>query len=280
MTTRFLCFPGGKRKALTFSYDDGVEQDIRLANIFRSHNMKATFNLNSGYFGSDDGVKKPGERHRKLSVKEALTVYTPDLFEVASHCVTHAYLSATDIACGAMEVLEDRKNLETLFQTQVHGFAYPNGIYSDSIVNMLKCTGIYYARTTVSTENFVLPQDWLRLPATCHHKNPRLMELADRFLTTKVPYQPQVFYVWGHSYEFDDHDNWKIIEDFTEKMANKDDIWYATNIEIYNACLDYSRLESSADGSVIFNPSVRSVWIRDKKANVYEIKPGETIKIP
>ena len=23
-----------------------------------------------------------------------------------------------------------------------------------------------------------LPADWLRLPATCHHKNPRLMELA------------------------------------------------------------------------------------------------------
>ena len=75
------------------------------------------------------------------------------------------------------------------------------------------------------------------------------MELADRFLELKPRYQPQVFYVWGHSYEFHDNDNWYIIEDFCRKMADKDDIWYATNMEIYYAWLDYTMLESSADGT-------------------------------
>ena len=62
-------------------------------------------------------------------------------------------------------------------------------------------------------------------------------------------------------------------------MANKDDIWYATNIEIYNAWADYKRLEYSADGSMIYNPNIRSVWVGDKKGNSWEIKPGETLII-
>ena len=280
MVTRYLCFPGGKRKALTFSYDDGVEQDIRLAEILKAHGLKATFNLNSGFFGPDDGSNPTGLKHRKLSRREALDVYTPDFFEVASHCVDHAYLTATDIACGAMEIIEDRKILETLFNKQVHGFAYPNGVFNDTVVDMVKATGIYYARTVESTERFDIPTDWLRMPATCHHNNPRLMELADKFLNLNPRYQPQLFYVWGHSYEFADQDNWHVIESFADKMAGKDDIWYATNMEIYNACLDYSRLESSVDGSMLFNPSVRSVWICDKKRNVFEIKPGQTVILP
>ena len=34
-------------KALTFSYDDGVEQDRRLVELFNKNNLKCTFNLNS-----------------------------------------------------------------------------------------------------------------------------------------------------------------------------------------------------------------------------------------
>lgn len=280
MVTRYLRFPGGKRKALTFSYDDGVEQDIRLVDIFRRYHMKATFNINSGQFGPEDRSNPTGSAHRKLSQSEVKALYTPDVCEVASHCVSHAYLTACDTAAACMEVIDDRRALETLFGCQVHGFAYPNGVFNDDVVSLLKSAGIYYARTCVSTLKFDMPQDWLRMPATCHHKNPQLMELGDRFLEWKPRYQPGLFYVWGHSYEFHDNDNWHIMEDFCQKMADKDDIWYATNMEIYYAWLDYTRLESSADGSVIHNPSCRSVWIGDKKGKVYEIGPGQTLTLP
>ena len=36
-----------KRKAVTFSYDDGVRQDRRLAEIFDKYGIKGTFNFNS-----------------------------------------------------------------------------------------------------------------------------------------------------------------------------------------------------------------------------------------
>ncbi len=277
--TRYLCFPGGRHKALTFSYDDGVEEDARLTDIFRKYGMKATFNLNSGTFGPDDGSNPSGRKHRKLSRKEALQIYTKDLFEVACHGVHHESLTFCDTASACIDVIDDRRDLENLFDRQVHGMAYANGLYNDDVVNALKAAGIWYSRTTVSTLKFAMPTDWLRMPATCHHKNPKLMELADNFLALKSSV-PSVFYVWGHAYEFADNDNWYIIENFCEKMAGKDDIWYCTNMELYLTWLDYSRLESSADGHRIFNPSVRSVWICDKKKNVYEIQPGQTVIIP
>ena len=36
------------RKALTFSYDDGNEQDRKLLEILNRYGMKATFNVNTG----------------------------------------------------------------------------------------------------------------------------------------------------------------------------------------------------------------------------------------
>ena len=36
------------RKAITFSYDDGIEQDLPLLQILRDYGLKGTFNLNTG----------------------------------------------------------------------------------------------------------------------------------------------------------------------------------------------------------------------------------------
>ena len=44
---RIMLFPGKKRKVLTLSYDDGVEQDIRLVEIMKKHGLKGTFNINT-----------------------------------------------------------------------------------------------------------------------------------------------------------------------------------------------------------------------------------------
>lgn len=271
MIHRYMRFPGGKRRALTFSYDDSTEDDIRLIEIFRKYAMKGTFNLNSGF------MNKTGLKHPRITTDKAPEIYTEDVCEIACHGVHHPDLTSCDTVSACIEVIEDRKFLEALFDRQIHGMAYPYGTNNDTVVSILKNAGIYYARTTVSSLKFKMPNDWLRLPATCHHKNPALMELADKFLKLDVEYEPKLFYVWGHSYEFSTNDNWHIIEDFCKKMANNDDIWYCTNIELYTAWSDYQRLERSADGRRIYNPSVRSVWVGDKDRNSWEILPGETL---
>ena len=69
-------FPSGKAKALTLSYDDGVEQDIRLIQILNQHGLKATFNLNTGCYTEDRTVFPAGQVHRRLSANRAIALYS------------------------------------------------------------------------------------------------------------------------------------------------------------------------------------------------------------
>ena len=46
----------GKKKAVTFSFDDGVTQDIRLIEILNKYGLKGTFNLNSGLMAKEKKV--------------------------------------------------------------------------------------------------------------------------------------------------------------------------------------------------------------------------------
>ena len=52
----YTCFPEGKAKALTMSYDDGKLQDERLVEIFNKYGIKGTFNLNYGLMEQDPRV--------------------------------------------------------------------------------------------------------------------------------------------------------------------------------------------------------------------------------
>lgn len=279
MHTRFLRFPGGKAKALTLSYDDGVEQDLRLVSIMRQYGLKGTFNINAGLFSPEGTVHPEGKVHRRMSQSQIMNAYPEDVCEVACHAYTHPNLDRCDSAVVCGEIIDDRRGLEALFGRPIHGMAYPFGSTSDTVVDVCRLAGIYYSRTTVSTEKFDMPANWLRLPATCHHGNPRLMELCDRFLNMEVLRAPQLFYLWGHAYEFEEDNNWEVMENFAQKMGGKDDIWYATNMEIYLAQRDFERLESTADGSVVYNPSARPVWFENRRNKIFMVPPGESISV-
>lgn len=274
--TLFMRFPSGVAKALTLSYDDGVEQDIRLMEILDRHGIKCTFNLNSGIYSQEGTVHK--NIHKRMSRSQITAAYTNSGHEVAVHAYNHPYLEQLPTASVAYEIVKDRETLEEQFGTIVRGMAYPYGTYSDDVVETLRLCGIVYARTVISTEKFNMPTDWLRLPATCHHKNPRLMELARKFVELRADRAPQMFYLWGHSYEFDGDNNWNVIEEFAEYIGGKDDIWYATNIDIYEYEQAYKQLVFSADYTLVKNPTAYTLWFAIEKT-IYSIAPGETLKI-
>lgn len=273
-------FPGGKPKALTFSYDDGVYQDLRLIELFGRFGMKATFNLNSGVFADEPGSRTQG----RMTREDTLAAYAGTGHEVAVHTFTHPHLERIPIEHAAQEVLRDRMRLEEMFGGIVRGGAYPFGTYSDDVVRMLRACGMCYFRTTQSTEDFTVPSDWLRMPATCHHKNPRLTELAQRFVTDSPDREvgwrrdPWLFYVWGHSYEFDRGEpgnRWEDIEQFCKAVGGRDDVWYATNLEIYDYVQAFRALRVSLDETVFCNPTAHTLffeWSGEKGC----IAPGQT----
>lgn len=268
-------FPGFKRKAVTLSYDDGVIFDEQLINIMRKNGLKGTFNISTGLLNEGNP--------RRLTKENVVKLYTESGNEVAVHGKYHVSLADVPLAMAVDDVLKDRQTLEEWFDKIVIGMAYANGSFDDNVVDIVKKCGIEYARTTVSTEKFDIPENWLMIPTTCHHKNPRLMELAKKFIESpESKYywskKPQLFYLWGHSYEFNDEDNWEIIEEFAAYMGNRDNVWYATNGEIYNYVKAYDSLMWGADGKRVYNPSVYDIFI-NYYDNEYVIHPGDDVKI-
>lgn len=277
MSSLFMRFPGGKVKALTLSYDDGVEQDIRLIDIMQKHGLKGTFNLSSGLYASEGTVYKEGTIQRRMTKKQCLDLYTDSGMEVAVHGYTHPFLEQLPANICTREVLKEREVLENDYDCIVRGMAYPYGTTSDEVVEVLKQCGIAYSRTTVSTEKFAIPTDWLRMPATCHHNNPRLMELARNFVENTSNRGPLLFYVWGHSYEFEGDNNWNVIEEFAEYIGGKEDIWYATNIEVYDYIAAYKQLQFSTDSSKVYNPTAMTLYF-EYGGVAYNIAPGQCIQ--
>jgi hypothetical protein len=275
MASIHLRYPEGKAKALTLSYDDGVEQDKKLLEIMQQYGLKGTFNLNSGLY-AEEGTEYPaGQIHRRMTEKQINECFQNSGQEIAVHSLTHPFLEQLPGNLVIKEITEDRECLEKQFDTIIRGMAYPFGTYSDSVVEILKNCGIAYARTVISTFDFRMPADWLRLTATCHHKAPELMQLAKKFIEDEVDRAPYLFYLWGHSYEFEADNNWQVIEEFAEYMSNRKDVWYATNIQIYEYTKAYEQLVFSADGKRINNPTATDLWLKFDDT-IYEIKSGST----
>lgn len=122
-----------------------------------------------------------------------------------------------------------------------------------------------------------MPNDFLEWHSTCRHANPRLMEITKRFLE-KEDGELDLFYIWGHSYEFEVDNNWELIEEFAEKVSNKEDIWYATNIEVYDYITAVRSLKFSGNKSRVYNPSALDVWISVDGKTV-KIDSRETIEL-
>ena len=274
----YMKLKDGKSKVLTLSYDDGVVQDIRLIDIMNKHGLKGTFNINTVHYASEDVQREKFYGRMKLS--EAKKLYINSGHEVAVHALSHPFLEKLKPTEVLTEILEDRKNIEKQYGTLARGMAYPFGTYNTNVIESLEKCGICYSRTTKSTEGFKFPENWLELHPTCHHNNPNLMEIAKKFVETDSQYIKEgwMFYLWGHSYEFDDKDNWNVIEELAEYIGGRDDIWYATNIEIYDYVKAFENLQISVDRSIIHNPSVTDVWVWDyvTKKDIC-IHGGETV---
>ena len=281
MWSVFMRYPGGKAKAVTFSYDDGIPQDKRLAEVFDKYSLKATFNFNCAK-----------NRNFNFSNEEIAELFLMKGHEIAVHGANHRANGNLRAIEGIRDVLDCRLELEERCNAIIRGMAYPDtgitlmgnlGNYAE-IKKYLIELDIAYARTLGGdNDSFLLPQDFHAWMPSSDHANPQIMDYIDRFLAidlSETVYKPRrgsrLLYIWGHSYEFTRDNNWDLMDRICEKLAHRDDIWYATNMEIYECVQAYRRLVFSADGCKVYNPSLQTVWL-DVDTVLYHVAPGETI---
>ena len=225
-----------KKKAITFSYDDGVTQDIRLIELLNKYGLKCTFNLNSELLAHRGTLIRNGLRisHYKVHPEDVRSFY--EGHEIAAHTLHHLNLTQLNEEDIIYEVETDRLNLSELAGYEVVGMAYPcGGVNNDDRVAEIiqNSTGIRYCRTIAENASFEPQSNLFRFNPTAFHLDfDNLMSMGQQFIEMQ-PESPKIFYIWGHSYEMDyAADYWVRLEEFFRLISNKDDIFYGTNKEV------------------------------------------------
>lgn len=264
----FLRYPEFRTRAITLSFDDGSIEDRKMVEILNRYKIKCTFNLNSGVMDGNES---------KVQFAEFTELYKEH--EVACHTYTHPHLNNLDLGGIAYQIIKDRETLEEKTGKIVEGFAYPYGLSeTDGMVDCIRNCGIKYGRTTVATHNFELPTDYLRWNPTCWQADSSVFELVKEFFKPddiEHPWRikPLLFYLWGHSYEF--KNNWQRLEQICEALGKKENVWYATNIEIIDYISAFRALRRSANGKMVYNPTTVDIYVVANGKKV-TLKKGET----
>lgn len=266
------CYPFGKRKAFNVTYDDGVLQDSRLVNLMDRYGIRGTFNLNSELSKTEFAwVHESGMTVKRLSENALTGLYTGH--EIASHTLTHPYMHNLPEEEILRQMKQDKDNLEKLFGREVKGFAVPFDYYSDTIARCARASGFTYARMSEFSLSYCPWQDRYYWKCGVFHLQPELTGFVSAFLQTEE--ELALCQIVGHSYDLDAADLWETAEDIFRRVASREDIWLATNIEIVEYLLLMNKLEITQGWAV--NHSSGDLWIQDN-GRVILLHPGESYK--
>jgi peptidoglycan/xylan/chitin deacetylase (PgdA/CDA1 family) len=195
-------------------WDDGIVDDIRLSDILRRHNARATFCLNPGLYYKERSLGWCyGDREIwSLSIDELTDVYNG--FEICCHSMTHPFLADLSPDHLDWEVRASRDILRNIFNKPVLGFCYPFNAYNDSVKSAVRSAGYVWARGGYSQEGIFPPVDPFEFHFSCHFLSP---DFWLRFNNAKK--LNGLFSFWGHSYEMVSESMWRNFEAMIEKIS-------------------------------------------------------------
>lgn len=254
------------------SYDDGLIQDIRLVQLFNQNKIVGTFNLNSAYLGATRNWFGDSVFQKYIPKDSLLIVYKNH--EIAAHGAFHKDFTNISDAEILNEVNSDISVLTKITNREIKSLAYPFGNTNEYVMKVLSTTQITNARTVNDTHNFDLPTNYLIWNPTCHDS--KALDYLNEYIELNK-HELSVFYVWGHSWEFDNEKRWNNIVKFCEQIGNKSDIWYVGCGQFTDYIKAIKKVEIQENE--IINPSENeNIWIETSEGFKI-LKHGEKLKI-
>lgn len=262
-------YPGGKAKAFNITYDDGVLQDVRFVELMNKYGLKGTFNLNSGLMETEFAWIHPNG----MTVKRLPAGVVAELYqnhEVASHTLTHPYLSSLTEAQIMEEMARDKQNLEQLTGKPVLGFAGPFHHWGPEVVACAKGCGFEYARNAEERYCYAPPEEYYSWSAGSYHIMPGFQDFVEGFFHTDE--ELALCQIVGHTYDLDAEDMWDYMESVLKRVAENESIASMTNLELVR----YLKAMRSAviTDAEIQNPSEIPLWFESNGSTIC-VAPGE-----
>ena len=203
-------------KSFVFAIDDGTIFDKKVIAIFNKYGIKATFNLNSGL--QDFVWFKDWLEVRRLKLEENKSIY--EGHEVASHSLTHPFLTSLSDEDVYREVKEDVDNLKNIFKRDITSFSFPFDGYDERTISIIKNTGITHIILPSIDDSFRYPVDTCHIKVTSWNIDDAL-EKVQGFIKDK---QAEIFIYLSHSYDYEFDNNYDKLEELCKIVSGNKDI--------------------------------------------------------
>lgn len=258
-------YPNFREKAVTFSFDDLHDGDVKIIEAMDKYGVKGTFNLVTNKLaGYDEGVIKARYANHEMAnhSHSHLKMY---LLEGESETVgsdTQEHMTTDEVTA---DIVRGQNEIKAMTGTEPAGFVWPyknpnkRTDYNEILEYIRNETGIEYIRPTETTRSFAIPTDWYQWQNTCHQDE--MEYFIKKLISEKENGSLKLLAVWGHAFEMNpeyapDNKN-KVRYDDLERifsLLDRDDIWKATNKDV---CLYLKAAEAAeinkADGKIINN---------------------------
>ena len=203
-------------KQFVFAIDDGTVFDKKTISIFIKYGIKATFNLNSGlqdFVWFQDWLEV-----RRLRLEENKAIY--DGHEVASHSLTHPYLTSLSDEDIYREVKQDIDNLRNIFHCDIETFSFPFDGYDERSINIIKSLGITHIILPCIDDSFRRPIDAYHIRVTSWNIDDALTKVQ-RFIEDE---QAEIFVYLSHSYDYEYENSYDKLEELCRIVSENEDI--------------------------------------------------------
>ena len=211
-------------KYFIFAIDDGTIYDKKVIAIFNKYNIRATFNLNSGL--EDFVWYKDWLEVRRLKLNDNKNIY--DGHEVASHSLTHPFLTSLSDEDVYREVKEDIDNLRNIFNRDIKTFSFPFDGYDERTINIIKSLGITHIILPAIDDSFLYPVDTYHIKVTSWNVDDALYKVK-RFIEDT---QAEVFIYLSHSYDYEYDNSYDKLEELCKIVTTQKDIKIITMSEL------------------------------------------------
>ena len=203
-------------KKFVFAIDDGTIFDKKVIDIFNKYGIRATFNLNSGL--QDYVWYKDWLEVRRLNLKENKHIYKGH--EVASHSLTHPFLTSLSDEDVYHEVKEDIDNLKNTFGCDIKSFSFPFDGYDERTINIIKGLGITHIILPAIDDSFHYPVDTHHIKVTSWNIDDALAKVK-RFIEDK---DAEVFIYLSHSYDYEYENSYDKLEKLCKTIVKNKEI--------------------------------------------------------